>query len=392
MAEVKAKKIAAELVENANITVKREMNLIIKQFNAMSQELFVRQQKIERQEKTIKEQEKIINETRMLLFQSTSRQILDKLDIERLEKYLNSNGKDQNNSSDLIQSFMKSENPSSELIEKDKFMENPFGFYTSYISIALRERESILTQDLVRYYQTIISNLEKQIRIKDKEIKGSMDMNSYYAIQINDLSSHIEMQRQKIEDLTRDKEYDKNRYEKQIGDMNTNFMKDKIEQKKENKVYFDILLNEIKVREKIQKLLLKNNSSLKDDIIALKQILMVPKLQYKYIEKMKFESIKSQNEKIMNKEINKIAKNIEISKERHHINRSLSTTKRDGITIKRPSNIDSSPSFGFNEKSRKFSMFFSNKNRISPMVRNDKLPNIMHITSESTRTTSKSFL
>ena len=392
MAEVKAKKIAAELVENANITVKREMNLIIKQFNAMSQELFVRQQKIERQEKTIKEQEKIINETRMLLFQSTSRQILDKLDIERLEKYLNSNGKDQNNSSDIIQSFMKSENPSSELIEKDKFMENPFGFYTSYISIALRERESILTQDLVRYYQTIISNLEKQIRIKDKEIKGSMDMNSYYAIQINDLSSHIEMQRQKIEDLTRDKEYDKNRYEKQIGDMNTNFMKDKIEQKKENKVYFDILLNEIKVREKIQKLLLKNNSSLKDDIIALKQILMVPKLQYKYIEKMKFESIKSQNEKIINKEINKIAKNIEISKERHHINRSLSTTKRDGITIKRPSNIDSSPSFGFNEKSRKFSMFFSNKNRISPMVRNDKLPNIMHITSESTRTTSKSFL
>lgn len=392
MAEVKAKKIAAELVETANVTVKREMNQIIKQFNAMSQELFVKQQKIEKQEKTIQEQEKIINETRMLLFQSTSRQVLDKLDIEKLQNYLNSENKDQASSDSLIQDFLKSENPSANLIEKDKLMENPFGFYTSYISIALRERESILTQDLVQYYKTIISNLEKQIRIKEKEIKGSMDMNSYYAVQINDLSNHIEQQKQQIETLTRDKEYDKNRYEKQISDMNTNFMKEKLEQKRENKIYFDVLLNEIKVREKIQKKLLNNNSSLKDDIIALKQILMVPKLQYKYIEKMKFESIKSQNEKIVNNEINKIAKNLEVSKQRHHFNRSLSTTKRAGITIKRPSNIDSSPSFGFNEKSRKFSMFFSNKNRISPMVREDKLPNIMHFTSESTRTTSKSFM
>ena len=283
------------------------MNNIIKQFNAMSKELLLKQQKIETQEKTIKEQEQIINEVKMMLFQSTSRSVLDKLEVERLEKYLNALGKEQNNSSDIVQSYLRNENPSSNLIEMDKFMENPFGFYTSYISIALRERESIITQDLVKHYQMIISNLEKQIRIKDKEIKGSMDMNSYYAVQINELSSHIEMQRQKIEDLIKDREYDKNRYEKQISDMNNNFMKDKLDQKKENTVAFDVLLNEIKVREKIQKLLLNNVKTLKDDIIALKQILMVPKLQYKYIEQMKFESIKSQNQEIIDKEITKIA-------------------------------------------------------------------------------------
>ena len=97
----------------------------------------------------------------------------------------------------------------------------------------------------------IISNLEKQIRIKDKEIKCSMDMNSYYSVQINEISSHIEMQRQKIEDLIKDREYKKNSYEKQISDMKNNFMKDKLDQKKENTVAFDVLLNEIKVREKI---------------------------------------------------------------------------------------------------------------------------------------------
>ena len=77
---------------------------------------------------------------------------------------------------------------------------------------------------------------------------------------------------------------------------------------------------------------------------------MVPKLQYKYIEQMKFESIKSQNQEIIDKEITKKPKNIDTSKQRHHYNRSLSTNKTLKITIKRPSNINSSPKIGISEE------------------------------------------
>ena len=219
--------------------------------------------------------------------------------------------------------FLKSEKPATELLEKEKFMENPFGFYTSYISIAMRERESIIINDLVKHYKAMITELEMRVKIQEKELSGSLEMNKYYAIQINDLANHIEKQKQQIEDLKKDKEYDKNRYEKQINDMNLNFMKEQFSQKKETAVGIELLLNEINIRERIQNILLENEKRYKDDIIAMKQILMVPKLQYKYIEDMKFEALKSDNEKIMNKEINKIAKNLEHSHGHHATNRSL---------------------------------------------------------------------
>ena len=61
-----------------------------------------------------------------MLFQSTSRSVLDKLEVERLDKYLNALGKEQNNSSDIIRSYLRNENSSINLIEMDKFIENPF--------------------------------------------------------------------------------------------------------------------------------------------------------------------------------------------------------------------------------------------------------------------------
>ena len=66
--------------------------------------------------------------------------------------------------------------------------------FIQLISIAFREIESIITQDLVRHYQ-IISILEKQIRIKDKyqRINIYIYMNSYYVTQLNELLIHIEM-------------------------------------------------------------------------------------------------------------------------------------------------------------------------------------------------------
>ena len=53
--------------------------------------------------------------------------------------------------------------------------------------------------------------------------------------------------------------------------------------------------------------------------------------------------------------------------------------------------MELSSNFGFEEKSNKMSLFLNNKMRISPMGLNAKLPSILNKTTESMRTTMRSF-
>ena len=66
----------------------KEKNSIIKQFNEISKELLLKQQKITIQEKMIIKQEKVIIDVKMMLFQSTTSQALDKLEVESLRNIL----------------------------------------------------------------------------------------------------------------------------------------------------------------------------------------------------------------------------------------------------------------------------------------------------------------
>lgn len=123
MAQVKAKKVAEELIETANVTVKKEMSNIVKQFDQMSKDLYNQQQEIAKKDKMLKQQEKTINELRLMLFQSVSRQALNKEKLEKMDKYLNTNlGKEQNDINDMIKLFLKRENPIEELVNQEPFL------------------------------------------------------------------------------------------------------------------------------------------------------------------------------------------------------------------------------------------------------------------------------
>lgn len=48
MAQMKAKKVVEELIKTANQTVKAEMTNILKQFNKMSKDLFLREKELQK--------------------------------------------------------------------------------------------------------------------------------------------------------------------------------------------------------------------------------------------------------------------------------------------------------------------------------------------------------
>ena len=90
MAGIKARKIIEELVDHANATVKKEMINIIKQFNGISKDLFNKEQTILKSSKMMREQEILINDLRLCLFQSVSKQALEKSELEKMDRWLDS--------------------------------------------------------------------------------------------------------------------------------------------------------------------------------------------------------------------------------------------------------------------------------------------------------------
>ena len=242
-------------------------------------------------------------------------------------------------------------------------------------------------EDLTIQYKAMINELNERLKIRDKEVKSSSEMNNYYVVQLNEMSTRIENLTQQLDELKKDKEYDKNRYEKMISDMNKDFMQQRMEQQNQKDGELKLLFAELKVREQIQFVMLNNERKLKEEIMALKQILMVPKLQYKYIENLKLDALKRENERIMKSEIDKIAHGMEAPRSTKNTYRSLPRHKRSVSIIKEPSSMSN---FAFGDKTRKLSQFLHSTK--SPMNSDEEqLPRILNKTTDSTMTTLKSF-
>jgi len=382
MTQIKSKEIIERLVETANQTVKKEMTNIIKQYDRMSQDLYTKEQEIIRKDKMMLDQEQIIKDLRLCLFQSTTRQALDKDKLMKMDKWLaQKSTSDQADINQTIKQFMKKEKPAEDLVDQECFMRNPFDFYSSYINISLRERESVIGQDLQTYYRSIIEEMKHRMAIKDMEIKATSEMNFYYVNQLGSMSDLCNNLKQEIEDLKKDMEYEKNRHEKTVNDITKEFTSQKVQKSKDNKEAFNLLLSELQVREQIQFALMATNNGLKDEVAALKQILMVPMLQHKYIEKRKFEEIMVESERIKKKEIDKIMNEGVQPKSTRNSYRSQPRAKKLSIN---PHHASKFSNFGFGE-SRKMSHLNNSTHQRSPSNSDiGRLPDILNKTTDST--------
>ena len=75
--------------------------------------------------------------------------------------------------------------------------------------------------------------------------------------------------------------------------MMSDFIREKSQLEEKNQDWQKVLLEEIKVREAIQVLLLAREHKAKEEIKTLKKIIMIPRAHFKYLEKMKYDEILS---------------------------------------------------------------------------------------------------
>ena len=71
----------------------------------------------------------------------------------------------------------------------------------------------------------------------------------------------------------------------------SDFIREKAQLEEKNEDWQKILLEEIKIREAIQVLLLSREYKAKEEIKTLKKIIMIPRAHFKFLEKMKYDEI-----------------------------------------------------------------------------------------------------
>ncbi|CAI2386912.1 unnamed protein product [Moneuplotes crassus] len=392
MAAIKAREIISVVIDTANKTVKKEMTNIIKQFNQMGKDLYDREQRVIMRDTMVADQEKTIQDLKICLFQSCRQQQLEKEELDKLMRYLNAELPDrENNIRDLIKGFMNMDKSIDTLIEKEAYMQNPFGFYTSYIYTSLSDRRSILRGDVMNYYQSCIDELKRRVQFKEKEVEHSIEMNNDYMIQINQMSDKCEELKSIIGDLKKDLEHNKNRYEKTINDMATDFEKKKIQLKKESDSGIQVLMTELKIREIIQFEMQKTETELKDEIVSLKKILMVPRLHYKYMEKMNLDEWKKEYEKILNVD-KEPEPSLKFPKSTKNTYRSLPRYKRFSNDNRIPQISDlKGGKFDVSNKNLKLKKLVAGSgHKNSPKRNSDFLPDILNTTTDAGTTTLQS--
>jgi hypothetical protein len=387
----KAKKLVEELIDTANITVKKEMSNIIRQFNEMSKALSEHDHETKKKDKMLKDQEKDIVDLRLSLFQSVTQQALDSQQLEKMQKYIYGNlSKAENDINGTIKEFLKKEKPIEDLLDNEPFLKNPFSFHSSYICLSLKDKEAVLKDDLVKYYIATIDELKSRLGIREKESKASSEMNTYFNTQLSQLTTALNERNQTIDNLQKDAEYDRKRHEKVIKDINKEFHKQKVQDTKDNSTGIRLIISEIQVREKIQQKMLSLEFSLKEEIHALKQILMVPRLHYKYLENKKLENIKMDREVIVKTEVKKIVDGMGQPHSTKNSYKSLSKPRHSNRSVKKDAFVNN---FSFGNRNRNSSQFVieSKFSRSPSHCPTEKFPNILNKTTDSTITSMRSF-
>ncbi|CAI2386852.1 unnamed protein product [Moneuplotes crassus] len=392
MAGIKARELIHEVIKTANSTVRKEMINLIKQFNQMGKDLYDREQKIVLRDKMICDQEHTINDLKVCLFQACRQQEIQKQELEKLQKYLNNELPDKENTvRELIRNFMNIEKDVDTLVEKEPYLQNPFGFFTSFINVSLQDRQSILKGDVINYYQACIDELKRRLQLKEKEVEASIEMNNHYVIQMNQMEDRCKNCMKTIENLKTDLDFTKQRHEKTVVEIATDFEKKKIQHKKDSHNGIQILMNELKVREVVQLQMQQREAHLKEEIRSLKKILMVPRLQFKYMEKMNLDQWKNEYDKMLDKNLEK-SPQPKFSRSTKNAYKSVPKYRRVTHDRKIQSISDlKGGNIGFSRRSRKLSQFMGGDNKkISPKGSIEFLPNILNATTDAGTTSLQS--
>lgn len=164
-------------------------------------------------------------------------------------------------------------------------------------------------------------------------------MNKFYANQLVELETEMCTYKDQVTAATQKLETQKATHQKKVDDMLKVFYHQKDVLRDDLGEWKSIVQEELRVREKVQEILIEREKKYKEEISTLKQIILIPRTHFKNLEKMKYEDLVKQKDKILNKTVSGNNSIIRTSRQSKFHTRAGSTTLTEEILEHTPPHI-----------------------------------------------------
>ncbi|CDW84153.1 UNKNOWN [Stylonychia lemnae] len=348
LAKEKARDMLEKTVRRINEQFQHEIVALLLDYSNIREQLTKNERDTRVMRKRITEQEVDITQRNQRMLASGLLESNKELELMELEE-----PKDESLQplSQKLESYYdkKQKNPTtykeSYFVEKNcpKHLNNAFNFYGGFVQLNLKEKAQVVESEIVVYYKQTLIELEQKNKVLESEVKLLKQLNLDYYKEANEQEQHIKDLDQKILDQVEDQNALIAKYELRIKQMFEDFFSEKSKMEEEALKEKTILQEELRLNDIIKEQLQQGQDKLRQELKELKRIIKIPRMHFKYLEKLEYDEILNQMKEIEEKQVthpsssNLMSNRKKILKK--HI-RNLSMTSKD---MQKP--IDSMTSF-----------------------------------------------
>eukprot|EP00347_Sterkiella_histriomuscorum_P011268 403373102 len=204
----------------------------------------------------------------------------------------------------LILDDIDDESQESWIVQKNcpPYLTKPFNFYGGYVSLNLKEKTTLGESELVIYYKQTLIELEEKNRVLESEVSLLKELNMQYYQESNEKDEKIANYNKQIKDQSEDKEALISKYELRIKQMFEDFFQEKQKMEDETSKEKNMLQEELRVNDIIKDQLAQGQEKLRQELKELKRIIKIPRMHFKYLEKLEYDEILTQVKEIEEKQ------------------------------------------------------------------------------------------
>eukprot|EP00347_Sterkiella_histriomuscorum_P009793 403339870 len=257
-----------------------------------------------------------------LMLEKTVKRINDQVSLtQKIETYIERRAKDPNSHQE------------SWIVQKNcpPYLSKPFNFYGGYVSLNLKEKTTLGESELVIYYKQTLIELEEKNRVLESEVSLLKELNMQYYQESNEKDEKIANYNKQIKDQSEDKEALISKYELRIKQMFEDFFQEKQKMEDETSKEKNMLQEELRVNDIIKDQLAQGQDKLRQELKELKRIIKIPRMHFKYLEKLEYDEILTQVKEIEEKQGTQTGTNLMSTRKKilkKHI-RNLSMNSKD---------------------------------------------------------------
>lgn len=174
------------------------------------------------------------------------------------------------------------------------FHERPLYFYGSFVSLTSGEKRDFAESEVVNYFKCVISDQNETIEQQNAEIDFLKDLSIEYRTAKEKLERELADSKYELHELKEKIKANSAESIKKIEMLNNNNAKklmEVVKQREQEKQVFD---KELEISELLRTKYHDEHKKMLNEVKDVKQIIQIPRLHYKYLDNLDYQSLRDQ--------------------------------------------------------------------------------------------------